>query len=58
MLSSTRRMTEALREPIKNELQRMVDNDIIMKVEEPTDWVHNLVYVSKDNGYLCICLDP
>ena len=29
-----------------------------MKVDQPTDWVHNLVVVEKKNGSLQLCLDP
>ena len=29
-----------------------------MKVDQPTDWVHNLVIVEKKNGSLRLCLDP
>ena len=35
----------ALREKLKEELDRMVRLDIIDKVEGPTDWVSNLVIV-------------
>lgn len=53
-----RRIPESLREPLKTELQRMIDLDIIEKVDVPTDWVSSLVYVTKPNGELRICLDP
>ena len=32
--------------------------DIITKVEEPVDWVSNLVIVEKANNTLRLCLDP
>lgn len=31
---------------------------MLKRVDEPTDWVHNLVIVEKKNGTLCLCLDP
>ena len=36
----------------------MERNEIIDKVDEPTDWVNSLVIVEKPNGKLRICLDP
>ena len=38
-----------------NDLER---NDIIAKVEEPVEWVSNLVIVEKPNNSLRLCLDP
>ena len=53
-----RRVPEALREPLKKELDSLVEQGIIAKVEQPTDWVNSLVCVTKSNGTLRICLDP
>ena len=27
-------------------------------VDEPTDWVSSITYIQKENGKLCLCLDP
>lgn len=53
-----RRVPEALREPLKRELDALVQQGIITKVDEPTDWVNSLVCVTKSNGTLRLCLDP
>ena len=53
-----RRVPEALREPLKKELEALVVQGIITKVDEPTDWVNSLVCVTKRNGTLRLCLDP
>ena len=54
-----RKVPVALREPLKAELKRMEDSDIIAKVTEPTDWVNSLVITEKPKtGKLCVCLDP
>ena len=53
-----RRVPEALREPLKKELDALVQQGIIIKVDEPTDWVNSLVCVTKSNGTLRLCLDP
>ena len=39
----------------RSQLER---DGIIASVDEPTDWVHNLVITEKRNGSLRICLDP
>ena len=47
---------------LRNKLKATLDNlerrDIITKVEEPVDWVSNLVVVEKANNTLRLCLDP
>ena len=52
------RVPEALREPLKRELDALVEQGIIPKVDEPSDWVNSLVCVTKANGTLQLCLDP
>ena len=39
---------------MKKELKRMIEIDVIEKVDQPTDWVNSVVYVTKRR----ICLDP
>jgi len=34
-----------------------VKSGVPVKVDEPTDWVHNLVIVEKKNGSLHLCLE-
>ena len=53
-----RRVPEALRGPLKKELDSLVEQGIIARVEQPTNWVNSLVCVTKSNGDLRICLDP
>ena len=53
-----RRVPESMREAVKKELSRMIEIDIIEKVDQPTDWVNSVVYVTKPSGELRICLDP
>ena len=52
------RVPEALKEPLKKELDSLVDQGILVKVAEPTDWVNSLVCLSKGTGALRLCLDP
>ena len=55
-----RRVPVSLKDDIKSELDDMVKNGIITKLEEgePTPWVNSLVYRRKQNGRLRLCLDP
>ena len=53
-----RRVPFALHDRLKEELDRLVNEEIIQKVDHPTDWVNSLVIVEKPNGKLRLCLDP
>ena len=53
-----RRVPMALREPLKEELQKMERLGVIKKCAEPTVWVHSLVVAKKKNNKLRVCLDP
>ena len=53
-----RRVPVALRNRLKSELDKMVEQEIISPVTTPTPWVSSLVVVSKPNGKLRLCLDP
>ncbi len=58
VVHAPRRVPEALREPLKNELDSLCKQHIITSVQEPTDWVNSIVCVTKSNGTLRVCLDP
>ena len=53
-----RRTPIALKDKIKSELDKMVDQRIIRTIEEPTDRVSSLTYVTKRDGSIRVCLDP
>ena len=53
-----RRVPVSLRSQLKAELDNLVSQDIITKVDRPTDWVNSIVCVTKANGSLRLCLDP
>ena len=49
----------ALRDKVKQELDRMLKLNIIAKVTEPTEWVNSMVAVeSKHTFKIRLCLDP
>ena len=53
-----RRVPIKLRPKIQEELQRMENLDVIVKVNTPTSWVNSMVTIVKPNGTLRICIDP
>lgn len=57
-INPPRKIPIALRDTIKAELDNMCQQNVIRKIEEPTDWVNSLTYVTKQNGTVRICLDP
>ena len=36
----------------------MEELDVIQRVNDPTEWVNNMVTIVKPNGNLRICIDP
>ena len=57
-VQACRKIPFPLHEKLKLELERMQKMDVIVKVEEPTDWVSSIVVAQKPNGKLRVCLDP
>ena len=59
VVNPPRRIPVALRDKVKQEMDRMLKLNIIAKVIEPTEWVNSMVAVeSKHTGKLRVCLDP
>ena len=52
------RVPLSLKDRLKQELTRLEKEHVIIKEEEPTDWVSSLVVTEKPNGKLCVCIDP
>ena len=53
-----RRISEALRKPLKDHLDEPEEQEIIQKVIEPTEWVSSVVVNKNSNGKIRLCLDP
>ena len=53
-----RRIPEPLIEDVNKELKAMLENDVIFKVDEPTDFVNSIVLVRKPDKSIRICIDP
>ena len=58
VVAATRRVPIALREPLIIELDKLQAMNVITPVDQPTDWVSNVVVALKKNGKLRICIDP
>ena len=58
VIHASRKIPATLREKVKKELDEMEKAGVIVKVDEPSDWVNSLVVVEKPDGNLRLCLDP
>ena len=53
-----RKVLFAMKEPLKQELDRLVKTGILIPVDVPTDWISSMVVVKKSNGKIRLCIDP
>lgn len=51
-----RRIPLAVRDEVKAELEKMIENDVIERVDE-SEWVSNPVVVRKSDGKIRLCID-
>jgi len=58
VITPTRRVPTALKDDLKKELNRYVEQEILAPVEEPTPWVSSLAVATKKSGALRVCIDP
>lgn len=58
VIRPARRIPFRLKDKLRQSLDDLVQRKIIEKVEEPTQWVNNIVIAEKKNGSLRLCLDP
>ena len=58
VIQPARKYSYAKRQRLEQALRRLLIQGVIAHVEEPTEWVHNLVVTEKKNGSLRLCLDP
>ena len=53
-----RKVPVSIRENFKEELQRLESLKVIAPVDEPTEWVSQIVVAVKKSGELRVCIDP
>ena len=55
-----RHVPHAMQEPLKLELEKLVKEGILHKVDisEPIEWLNSFVCMRKPNGKIRLCLDP
>ena len=55
-----RRVSHAMQQPLKDELDKLVKEKILCKVDisEPIEWINSFVYIKMANGKIRLCLDP
>ena len=58
VIHAPRRIPLELKEKVRQKINEMTSEDILCKVDEPTDWVNSMVVETKSDGRLRICLDP
>ena len=59
-IEPVRRLPHVMQEPLKAELDELVKEKILHKVDisEPIEWLNSFVCVKKANGKIRLCLDP
>ena len=58
VINPPRCIPHSLKGRLQQALAKNARLGVIKKVDQPTDWVSNLVIVEKKNGSLRLCLDP
>ena len=58
VVNPPRRVPHSLKQRLHHALDKNMKSGVLVKVDQPTDWVSNLVIVEKKNGSLRLCLDP
>ena len=58
VIHAPRKCPIQLKEELQKALDKMVQDKVIKRVTEPTEWVSSLAFSRKKDGSLRICLDP
>ena len=58
VISPSARIPLAMKNKVKDELDRLEKADIITKVDEPTSWCSRMLVATKKSGKLRVCIDP
>jgi len=58
VINTARRVPLSVKDKLKNTLDHLVKIKVIATVNEPVDWISNIVIIEKPNNKLRIFLDP
>ena len=58
VINPPRRVPHPMLKRLKSSLDKLVKQDIIEPITEPTEWVSSLVIAEKNSGELRLCIDP
>ncbi|KAI0214820.1 hypothetical protein LSAT2_000023, partial [Lamellibrachia satsuma] len=58
VIHAPRKCPIQLKEELQKALDKMVQDKVIKRVTEPTEWISSLAFSRKKDGSLRICLDP
>ena len=58
VVHTPRKCSIAIQPPVDKKLDKLLEQEVIIPVTEPTDWVSSLAYSWKANGDLRTCLNP
>ena len=53
-----RKVPIAMKDKLKNELERLQKLGVIQRVTYPTEWISSMVVVNKANNKIRLCIDP
>lgn len=56
-VAAPRRLPLPMKEKVKEELERLQEQEVIVPVSEPTDWCAPIVVIPKSNGKIRLCVD-
>lgn len=58
VIHPARKVPVVLKKRLKQKLDTLIEEDVIRKIEEPTEWVNSLVILEKSDKDLRLCIDP
>ena len=56
IVNPPRRIPHSLKKRLRQTIDENVQTGVLVKVDQPTDWVSNLVIIEKKDGTLRMCL--
>lgn len=58
VIHRARKVPVALKKRLREKLDTLIEENIVRKIEEPTEWVNSLVILEKCDKDLRLCIDP